>query len=66
MTQNREVVYRVFDDRNNYQQSYSAQLKKSFDWAKDCANRTNGVIHEVILEDGKEVSSNVVYSKPEK
>ncbi len=66
MTPNKEVVYRVYDNKNNYQQSYSAQLVKSFDWARDCANRTNGTVHEVTLEHGKEISSKVLYDKSNK
>ncbi|MEN9513243.1 MAG: hypothetical protein RJB16_1003 [Bacteroidota bacterium] len=66
MTQNKEVVYRVYDNKNNYQQSYSAKLDKAFNWARDCANRTNGKVHEVTLEDGKEVSSKIIYDKSEK
>ena len=66
MTPNKEVVYRVYDNKNNYQQSYSAQLDKSFDWARDCANRTNGTVHEVTLEQGKETSSKVLYDKSNK
>jgi hypothetical protein len=66
MTQDKEVVYRVYDHKNNYQQSYSAQLDKAFNWAVDCANRTNGRIEEVILENGKEVSSKTIYDRSAK
>lgn len=53
--------YRVYDSRGNYQQSYSNELSGGFGWAKDCAKRTNGYVMEHLLENDKEVSSEIVF-----
>lgn len=56
----KDTKYRVFDYKNNFQQSYSAQLKDSLEWAIQCAKRTNGRVEKITTEDGNE-SSEVVY-----
>lgn len=58
---NKEIKYRVFDSKGNYQQSYSDQLAGGYNWARDCAKRMSGYIVEHVLEDGKETSASVIF-----
>ena len=57
----KEVKYRVFDRKNNHQQTYSPELHGSLDWAIQCANHTQGRVDEVTFENGKAVSSTTTY-----
>jgi hypothetical protein len=61
MQNNKEIKYRVFDAKNNYQQTYSDKLKGSVNWASDCAKRVNGYVVEVLLENEKEVSQKIIF-----
>lgn len=55
-------IYRVFNKKGKYQQSYSPQLKDAYSWAIDCAVITNGEVHEVTLNEyGFEETSVKVY-----
>lgn len=58
------IKYRVFDHKGIYQQSYSAELSGSLDWAIQCANRTKGRVEEVKLSRGEEVVKIVYAVKP--
>jgi hypothetical protein len=51
MKQTHNGQYRVYDARNNYQQSYSASLTNSYSWARDCAKRVGGYVMEVLKEE---------------
>ena len=55
-------MYRVYDSKNNYAQSYSSELPEGFTWAKSCANRMNGRVDEIIYVEGKETSETVFQS----
>jgi hypothetical protein len=56
----KETKYRVYDQKNYFQQTYDASLKGAFSWARDCAKRVNGYVLEVVIEDGKELKSEKV------
>lgn len=62
MSNNQEIKYRVFDHKDGYQQTYSAQLEGAFTWAKSCANRVNGYVMEISFDGNKEKSSRLIYS----
>lgn len=56
------IIYRVFDKKNKYQQSYSSKLKDAYSWAVICADLTNGTVHkDTLSEKGLTKSSSVVY-----
>ncbi len=56
------TIYRVFDKKGKYQQSYSSKLKDSYVWAIDCAEATKGSVHQALINDkGFTESSSVVY-----
>jgi hypothetical protein len=61
MQNNKEIKYRVYDAKGNYQQSYSDKLKGSSSWAVDCAKRVNGYVVEILLEKEKELSQKVIF-----
>ena len=61
MQKNKEIKYRVFDSKGNYQQSYSAELKGAINWASDCAKRVNGYVVEILFNGASEVSQKVIY-----
>ena len=56
-------MYRVYDSKNNYAQSYTSELSEGFTWAKSCAKRMNGRVDEVLFMDGEETSKTVFESK---
>jgi hypothetical protein len=62
MQNNKETKYRVFDSKDNYQQTYSAKLNGAFSWARDCAKRVNGYVVEIQLENDKHLSEEVVFT----
>lgn len=43
--------YRVFDRKDNFQQSYDAALEGGFSWARDCAKNIGGYVKEYTFED---------------
>ena len=47
MANNNNIVYRVYDNKNNYTQSYSLINAEAFKWACDCATRVNGRVDKV-------------------
>ena len=56
------IIYRVFDKKGKYQQSYSGNLKESYGWAIDCAESTNGEVHKALLsEKGETESFSIVF-----
>ncbi len=57
----KETKYRVYDQKGNFQQSYSDQLPNGFSYAKDCAKRVNGYILKVVFEDNKEINSDKIF-----
>ncbi|NVM35091.1 MAG: hypothetical protein HWN81_05815 [Candidatus Lokiarchaeota archaeon] len=58
----KNIIYRVFDSKKRYRQSYSAKLKGSFGWAVDCANSEKGFIYEDTINQNLEtVKSKLVY-----
>lgn len=57
------VIYRVFDKKNRYHQSYSPKLANARSWAIDCAISAKGVVKEDVLDDsGVTQSSKVIFS----
>lgn len=48
---NENIIYRVYDKKGRYQQSYSCKLKDSRSWAIDCATLLKGVVKEDFLDD---------------
>lgn len=44
---NKNIIYRVYDHKNNYTQSYSSINAEAFKWACDCATRVNGRVDQV-------------------
>lgn len=56
----KETKYRVYDQKGNFQQSYSDQLPAGFSYARDCAKRVGGYILKVDFDAGQEVNSEKV------
>lgn len=56
----KETKYRVYDQKGNFQQSYSDQLAGGFSYARDCAKRVGGYVLKVDFNDGTEVNSEKV------
>jgi hypothetical protein len=54
-------IYRVYNDKEDYQQSYDSRLKDSLEWAIDCAKRTNGKVFCCELKDGNTSNKKQVY-----
>ena len=61
-----DSVYRVYDAKNNYQQSYSAFFEDAFKWAKACASRVGGRVDQIETKDGQEVTTTVFTAKNDK
>jgi len=59
-TKTKQLRYRVYDKNANYQQSYSNQLSKGFDWARDCAKRVGGYVVEIDL-DKESTEPNIIF-----
>jgi len=55
-----EKIYRVFDNKNNYSQSYSSKIDNAFSFARDCALRVAGRVEESDLLD-LEASPTIVF-----
>lgn len=54
-------LYRVYDHKSNYIQSYSSETPEGLKFAKDCATRMNGRVDE-ITRSGSEESISTVFS----
>ena len=48
---NENTIYRVYDKKGRYQQSYSAKLEGSRSWAVDCAALLKGCVKEDLLNE---------------
>jgi hypothetical protein len=59
MSNTQHSLYRVFDHKNNYIQTYTSQIAEGFKWAKDCASRMSGRVDEIRTLDGEEASMTV-------
>lgn len=58
------IIYRVYDNKDRYHQSYSSKLKESYRWAVYCASNINGKIYEAkINEKGETTSSSLIFPK---
>ena len=56
-----KTIYRVYNNKGKYQQSYSSELNDSYLWAINCASLTNGEVHKAFLnEKGETISSSVI------
>ncbi len=57
------VIYRVYDKKERYHQSYSSKLKDSRCWAIDCAIIAKGSVKEDVLDEfGCTKSSKTIFS----
>ena len=55
-------IYRVFDNKKRYRQSYSAKIKDCYQWALDCATSERGYVYEDTLnESGETIDSKMLY-----
>ena len=61
-----DLVYRVYDSKNNYHQSYNSFFEDALKWAKSCANRVGGRVDQIEIKDGQEVATTVFTSKNDK
>jgi hypothetical protein len=59
MSNKQHSLYRVFDHKNNYIQTYTSEIAEGFKWAKDCAARMSGRVDEIRSPDGEEVATTV-------
>lgn len=59
MSKKQYNLYRVYDHKNNYIQTYTSEISEGFKWAKDCASRMNGRVDEISKSDTEETSSTV-------
>lgn len=56
------IIYRVYDKKGRYHQSYSSKLNESRCWAIDCAISVKGLVQEdSINEKGLTESSKVIF-----
>lgn len=65
-TTKNDSVYRVYDSKNNYHQSYSAFFEDALKWAKSCANRVGGRVDQIEIKDGQEIVKTVFTAKNDK
>jgi len=57
------IIYRVFNKKGRYHQSYSPKLKDAKIWAIDCAAMVKGFLKEDVLNDkGDTISSEIIFS----
>ena len=57
------VIYRVFDKKDRYHQSYSTKLENGRSWAIDCAIITKGYVKEDVIDNlGATKSSKIIFS----
>jgi hypothetical protein len=60
-------IYRVFNSKKKYRQSYCSSLSESYAWAIDCALTENGYVYEdTICNSGNTIESKLVYPKNKK
>tara|TARA_B110000285_G_C14612389_1_gene375503 strand:- start:184 stop:384 length:201 start_codon:yes stop_codon:yes gene_type:complete len=60
----KNTIYRVFNNKGKYQQSYSGLLPDSHKWAVQCADLVNGEVYKVIVDKkGQAESSSKVFPK---
>ena len=43
----KKYMYRVYDHKDNYIQTYSSELDGGYQWARDCATRMSGRVDQV-------------------
>lgn len=48
---NENTIYRVYDKKGRYQQSYSAKMEGARSWAVDCATLLKGSVKEDVLNE---------------
>jgi len=59
---NKNILYRVYDKKGRYQQSYSSKLQGARSWAVDCATLLKGCVKEdVIVEKGATEKSEKIF-----
>jgi hypothetical protein len=58
------TMYRVYDHKNNYTQSYSSEFLLGFKWAKDCAIRMNGRVDQIEQGEAGESTTTVFSFSP--
>lgn len=63
MSKKQNNLYRVYDHKNNYIQTYTSEIPEGFKWAKDCATRMNGRVDEITTSDTGETAL-AVFSVP--
>jgi len=57
------IIYRVYDKKGRYHQSYSPKLQEARAWATDCAASVRGCVKEDCLDElGCTKSSKVIFS----
>ena len=62
-----KIIYRVYNGKGRYQQSYESSLEGSYLWATDCAILTGGEVHEAVVDNnGTTSSSSITYPKNKK
>ena len=60
-------IYRVFNSKKKYRQSYCCSLSESYAWAIDCALTEKGYGYEdTICNSGNTIESKLVYPKNKK
>jgi hypothetical protein len=59
MSNKQHNLYRVFDHKNNYIQTYTSEIAEGFKWAKDCAARMSGRVDEIRTLEGEETATTV-------
>jgi len=59
MSEKQHNLYRVYDYKNNYIQTYTSEISEGFRWAKDCASRMNGRVDEITKSDTGETALTV-------
>lgn len=48
---NENILYRVYDKKGRYQQTYSPKLNGARSWAVDCATLLKGCVKEDLIND---------------
>lgn len=56
MSEKQHNLYRVYDHKNNYIQTYTSEIAEGFMWAKDCASRMIGRVDEITKSDTGETA----------
>jgi hypothetical protein len=61
------IIYRVYDKKNRFHQSYSPKLQDGKSWAIDCASLIKGSVKEDCLDElGIVKSSKVIFNAENK